>query len=127
MTKGILESRGPLLPPIYVREIQRGQDFRIILRGAAGYYAQFGIIQADFKTSASLKGKSVLSYSLGSGIVISGTDLILTIPEAVTANLQQGTLHADIKGRIGSASPVIFLTGRFPVSETITNIPLPTP
>lgn len=109
----------------YVRPIYRGLEFKIHLRADAGYFDQFTTIQADFKATPSLNDPALYTFNLASGIVRSGNYIVITIPESVTAIIQEDELHTDIKGRIGAGAPVVFVTGIFPIKESISNPPIP--
>lgn len=100
--------------------IQKGVDASIPL-GKADGWIQYDEILADIKPTASLTTDPMIRLSVGSGLTITGNDLIITITNANSRGWFENKLYMDVKLKLnGKVLPAIFID--IILTDTVTDI-----
>lgn len=101
-------------------EIDRNTSAEMAINKSTGW-AMFDEIIMDFKPEKDINSFYMLRLSLGNGITIDGTRLIIALTFAQTAVLKGRQIHADIKLRIGAQviKPIPYL---IIVKDTVTKL-----
>lgn len=103
------------------RTILRGTSAEIVINKADGWDMYDEIIM-DFKLKKDLNYQSELRLTVGEGIVIDGTHLIISLSYEQTGEFRVRNMFADIKLRIGNIviPPIPFA---ITISDTVTKVP----
>jgi hypothetical protein len=101
--------------------ILRGTSAQIPLTKSDGW-AMYDEIIMDFKLKKDLKYPSELRLTVGEGIIIDGTHLIVSLSYEQTGEFRVRNMFADIKLRIGNIviPPIPFA---ITITDTVTEVP----
>lgn len=108
---------------ILIQPFDRGLQIVISLDSTDIDFTTFGTIVAQIKKEKNLDATPVFSYSLGSGIAVTATTLVLTVTEAQSKTLDLNAYWLDIKARVGTDPYSILLEAKLIQDETVTDQP----